>query len=56
MDLSKYVGKIRPQVALAIMGLLLLGLYALRLDHIEVTSLAGAGIIALAKDVLASDA
>jgi hypothetical protein len=55
MDLSKYLGKIRPQITLAILGLLVLGLYGLRLGHIEITSLAGAGIIALAKDVLASD-
>ena len=49
------MGKIRPQVLVAIVGLLAIGLYGLKLGHIEISSLAGAGIIALAKDVLASD-
>jgi len=40
----------------AILGLLALGLYGLRIDAIEVTTGSGAGIIALAKDVLQSDA
>lgn len=53
--MDKYISKIRPQIALAIFGLIIMGLYALYLSHIEVTSLAGAGVIALAKDVLLSD-
>ena len=49
------MGKIRPQILVAILGLLALGLVGLNLGHIEIASLCGAGIIALAKDVLASD-
>jgi hypothetical protein len=53
--MEKYLGKIRPQVMAAVLALLALGLYGLRIDAIEVTTGSGAGIIALAKDVLASD-
>jgi hypothetical protein len=53
--MDRFLGKVRPQILAAILGLLALGLYSLRLDHIEVTSLCGAGVIALAKDVLQSD-
>jgi len=55
VGISRYLGKIRPQVMVAILALLALGLVGLKLSHLEIASLAGAGIIALAKDVLASD-
>lgn len=55
MDFSKYIGKIRPQIMVAILGLGALGLYSLRLGSIEVTTACVAGVIALAKDVLQSD-
>jgi len=54
--MERFIGKIRPQIMAAILGLLALGLYGLSLDAIEVTTGSGAGIIALAKDVLQSDA
>ena len=53
--MERFIGKIRPQVMAAILGLLALGLYGLHIDAIEVTTGSGAGIIALAKDVLQSD-
>ena len=53
--MEKFFGKVRPQVLAAILGLLALGIAALFLSHIEIASLCGAGVIALAKDVLQSD-
>lgn len=53
--MDRFFGKIRPQIMTAILGLLALGLYGLKLGHIEIVSLAGAGIIALSKDVLQAD-
>ncbi len=53
--MEKFFGKIRPQIMAAIVGLFLLGIYGLKIGSIEVTTGSGAGIIALAKDVLQSD-
>ena len=56
MDLTKFLGKIRPQIFLA---LSLLGIIAYVSIRAELNAIAGgciAGIIALAKDVLQSDA
>ena len=53
--MDRFFGKVRWQVLIAILVLGAMGLYGLKLGHIEIASLAGAGVIALAKDVLASD-
>lgn len=53
--MGKFVGKLRPQIMVAILGLLVLGLYALRIGSEPVVVGSVTGIVALAKDVLASD-
>ena len=47
--------KIRPQVALAIFGLTMLGLYALYQDTLEVATLAGGGLVGLGMNILEKD-
>ena len=54
--LSKFIGKIRPQIFLALLILGVLGYYSLMENLNEVTVGCIAGIIALSKDVLQSDA
>jgi hypothetical protein len=51
----KYIGLIRPQIMVAIVGLILIGGYALRIGVEPVAVGALTGIVALAKDVLAVD-
>ena len=54
-NLSLFFGKIRPQIFLALCILGILALYGLRVGLNEVAVGCMAGIIALAKDVLAVD-
>jgi len=53
--LTKFLGKVRPQVFLALSMLGLIAYVGLRADLVEVSIGCIAGIIALAKDVLQSD-
>jgi hypothetical protein len=53
--LSKFVGKIRPQIFLALLTLGIIAYVGIQHDLNEVTVGCIAGIIALAKDVLQSD-
>ena len=54
--LSKFIGKIRPQIFLALLTLGSIAYVGIQHDLNEVTVGCIAGIIALAKDVLQSDA
>ena len=53
--LSLFIGKIRPQIFLALCILGIVAMYGMRAGLNEVTVGCIAGIIALAKDVLAVD-
>ena len=53
--LSQFVGKIRPQIFLALLTLGIIAYVGMQHDLNEVTVGCIAGIIALAKDVLQSD-
>ena len=55
MDISKIVGKIRPQVFIAIILLGALAIISVYLGVNEIAGVAAAGIIALAKDVIQTD-
>ena len=50
------VGIIRPQIALSLVGLIVIAILALRAGQTEIGVGCIAGIIALSKDVLQSDA
>jgi len=50
------LGRIRPQVLIAILVLGLIAMYGLRIGSTEIAGVSAAGIIALSKDVLQSDA
>ena len=54
-NLSLFLGKIRPQIFLALLILGVVAMYGMRAGLNEVTVGCIAGIIALAKDVLAVD-
>ena len=54
--LSKVIGKIRPQIFLALLILGVLGYYSLMENLNEVTVGCIAGVIALSKDLIGSDA
>ena len=56
MDMSKFFGKIRPQITIALLGLILIAVLSLRSGQTEIAVGCIAGIIALSKDVLQSDA
>ena len=56
MDLSKFIGKVRPQIFLALCILGLIAYIGIREGLTEVAVGCIAGVIALAKDVLQSDA
>jgi|TARA_R100001039_G_C1784612_1_gene69414 hypothetical protein len=56
MNLSDFLGKIRPQIFLALLTLGIIAYVGIQHDLNEVTVGCIAGIIALAKDVLQSDA
>ena len=54
-NLSMFVGKIRPQIFLALCLLGIIAMYGMRVGLNEVTVGCIAGVIALAKDVLQVD-
>lgn len=54
--LKDYIGKIRPQIFLSLCLLGLIAVLGIRADMVELSVGSMAGIIALAKDVLQSDA
>ena len=56
MNLDRFIGKLRHQIFLALVGLLLISVLALREGQTEIGVGCIAGIIALSKDVLQSDA
>ena len=54
--MNDYFGKVRPQIFLSLMGLIAIAILSLRLGQTEIGVGYIAGIIALSKDVLQSDA
>ena len=54
--LKDFIGKIRPQIFLALCLLGLIAVLGIRAEMVEISVGSLAGIIALAKDVLQSDA
>tara|TARA_R100000306_G_scaffold62084_1_gene66945 strand:+ start:1466 stop:1636 length:171 start_codon:yes stop_codon:yes gene_type:complete len=56
MNLEKFLGKIRPQIFLALCILGLVAVIGIRGGMVEIAVGSIAGVIALAKDVLQSDA
>jgi hypothetical protein len=54
--LKDFVGKVRPQIMVALCILGLIAILGIRADMVEISVGSMAGIIALAKDVLQSDA
>ena len=54
--MSQFIGKVRPQIFLALCILAVVAVIGLRADMVEVSVGCIAGVIALAKDVLQSDA
>ena len=54
--MSRFMGKIRPQIFLALCILGVIGYYGMSNGYTEISVGCIAGIIALAKDVLQSDA
>jgi len=55
-NLSHFLGKLRPQIFLSLSGLIVIAILALRAAQVEIGVGCIAGIIALSKDVLQSDA
>jgi hypothetical protein len=51
-----YLGKIRPQIFLSLVGLIVIAILSIRSGQTEIGVGCIAGIIALSKDVLQSDA
>jgi hypothetical protein len=56
MNMQDFLGKVRPQIFLALCLLGIISILALRVGLTEISVGCVAGIIALAKDVLQSDA
>ena len=56
MNIENYMGKVRPQIFLALVGLILIAILSIRSGQTEIGVGCIAGIIALSKDVLQSDA
>ena len=56
MNLDRFLGKLRPQIFLSLLGLIVISVLALRAGQTEIGVGCIAGIIALSKDVLQSDA
>jgi len=54
--LTKFLGKLRPQIFLSLMGLIIIAILSIRSGQTEIGVGCIAGIIALSKDVLQSDA
>ncbi len=55
-NLTQIFGKIRPQIFLALVGLIVIAILSIRAAQNEISVGCIAGIIALSKDVLQSDA
>jgi hypothetical protein len=55
-ELTNFIGKVRPQIFLALCILGVVAMYGMRVGLNEVTVGCIAGIIALSKDVLQTDA
>ena len=55
-NLTQIFGKIRPQIFLALVGLIVIAILSIRAGQNEISVGCIAGIIALSKDVLQSDA
>jgi len=55
-ELTNFIGKVRPQIFLALCILGVVAMYAMRVGLNEVTVGCIAGIIALSKDVIQTDA
>ena len=53
--MGNWMYKIRPQVLIAILSLAVIALVAMFNDMVEIAGVCGAGIIALAKDVITTD-
>jgi len=56
VNIENYMGKVRPQIFLALVGLILIAILSIRSGQTEIGVGCIAGIIALSKDVLQSDA
>ena len=54
--MERFLGKLRPQIFLALLGLIIISILALGAGQTEIGVGCIAGIIALSKDVLQSDA
>jgi hypothetical protein len=54
--MTQFLGKLRPQIFLSLLGLITICILALRVGQTEIGVGCIAGIIALSKDVLQSDA
>ena len=54
--MERFIGKVRPQIFLALVGLITISILALREGQTDIGVGCIAGIIALSKDVLQSDA
>jgi hypothetical protein len=53
---EQYIGKVRPQILVALVGLIVIAILSIRSGQTEIGVGCIAGVIALAKDVLQSDA
>ena len=56
MNLESYLGKLRPQIFISLVGLIGIAVLAIRSGQTEIGVGCIAGVIALSKDVLQSDA
>jgi hypothetical protein len=56
MNLESYLGKLRPQIFVSLVGLILIAILSIRSGQTEIGVGCIAGVIALSKDVLQSDA
>jgi hypothetical protein len=54
--LTHFLGKLRPQIFLSLLGLIIIAILSIRSGQTEIGVGCIAGIIALSKDVLQSDA
>lgn len=54
--MEQYIGKVRPQILIALLGLIVIAILSIRSGQTEIGVGCIAGVIALAKDVLQSDA
>ena len=54
--MERFLGKVRPQIFLSLLGLIIIAILSIRSGQTEIGVGCIAGIIALSKDVLQSDA